>query len=83
MGKPSAKQVPKPKTNTRQDRKRNEKQEAEEMFLKKGQKPGSRPAKAAAVQEEIKTIVLPDRLTIKELADKMKIQPSAISKSIS
>ena len=82
MGKPSAKQAPKPKTNTRQDRKRNEKQEAEEMFLKKGQKPGSRPAKAAAVQEEIKTIVLPDRLTIKELADKMKIQPSAIVKKL-
>ncbi len=83
MGKPSSKQAQKPvKTNTRQDRKRNEKQETEEMFLKKGQKPGARPPKVAEVQEEIKTIVLPDRLTIKELADKMKIQPSAIVKKL-
>ncbi len=83
MGKPSAKQVQKPaKNNTRQDRKRNEKQEAEEMFLKKGQKPGNRPAKPAPVVEEIKTIVLPDTLTIKELADLMKMQPSAIVKKL-
>ncbi|MBR6528217.1 MAG: translation initiation factor IF-2, partial [Lachnospiraceae bacterium] len=83
MGKPSAKQVQKPvKNNTRQDRKRNEKQEAEEMFLKKGQKPGNRPAKPAPVAEEIKTIVLPDTLTIKDLADLMKMQPSAIVKKL-
>ena len=82
MGKPSAKQTQKPKTNSRQDRKRNEKQEAEEMFLKKGQRPGSRQAKTAPAEEEIKTIVLPDTLTIKELADKMKLQPSAIVKKL-
>ena len=81
MGKPSAKQTQKPKTNTRQDRKRNEKQEAEEMLLKKGQRPGARSAKAAP-EEEIKTIILPDTLTIKELADKMKLQPSAIVKKL-
>ncbi len=82
MGKPSAKQTQKPKTNSRQDRKRNEKQEAEEMFLKKGQRPGSRSLKAAPAEEEIKTIILPDTLTIKELADKMKLQPSAIVKKL-
>ncbi len=82
MGKPSAKQTQKPKTNSRQDRKRNEKQEAEEMFLKKGQRPGPRAPKAAAAVEEIKTIILPDTLTIKELADQMKIQPSAIVKKL-
>ena len=82
MGKPSTKQTQKPKTNSRQDRKRNEKQEAEEMFLKKGQRPGNRPAKAAQAEEEIKTIILPDTLTIKELADKMKIQPSTIVKKL-
>ncbi len=39
--------------------------------------------KAAEVQEEqIKVIVLPETLTIKELADKMKIQPSAIIKKL-
>ena len=33
-------------------------------------------------EEEIKVIVLPEVLTIKELADKMKIQPSAIVKKL-
>ncbi|MBO6138031.1 MAG: translation initiation factor IF-2, partial [Lachnospiraceae bacterium] len=33
-------------------------------------------------EEEIKTITLPDKLTIKELADHMKIQPSAIIKKL-
>lgn len=32
--------------------------------------------------EEIKTIVIPETLTIKELADKMKLQPSAIVKKL-
>ena len=32
-------------------------------------------AKQEAPVEEIKTIVLPDTITIKELADKMKLQP--------
>ncbi len=32
--------------------------------------------------EDIKTITLPERLTIKELADKMKLQPSAIVKKL-
>lgn len=34
------------------------------------------------VEETIKTIVIPESLTIKELADKMKIQPSAIVKKL-
>lgn len=33
-------------------------------------------------EEQIKTITLPETLTIKELADKMKIQPSAIVKKL-
>lgn len=33
-------------------------------------------------EEQIKTITLPDTLTIKELADKMKIQPSVIVKKL-
>ena len=32
--------------------------------------------------EEVKTIILPDILTIKELAEKMKLQPSAIVKKL-
>lgn len=42
-----------------------------------------RPEKKAEVKEEpIKVIALPDLLTIKELADKMKIQPSVIIKKL-
>ena len=35
-----------------------------------------------AVEEQIKVITIPESLTIKELADKMKIQPSAIIKKL-
>ena len=38
--------------------------------------------KADAAEEVIKTVVLPDVVTLKELADKMKIQPSAIVKKL-
>lgn len=34
------------------------------------------------VEEQIKVITIPDSLTIKELADKMKLQPSAIIKKL-
>ncbi len=40
------------------------------------------PKKAEAKVEEIKTIVLPETITIKELAEKMKLQPSAIVKKL-
>ncbi|MBR1693495.1 MAG: translation initiation factor IF-2 N-terminal domain-containing protein, partial [Lachnospiraceae bacterium] len=38
--------------------------------------------KAAVVEEVIKVVTLPDKLTIRELAEKMKIQPSAIVKKL-
>ena len=38
--------------------------------------------KEEAKVEEIKTIVIPEVITIKELADKMKLQPSAIVKKL-
>jgi len=42
-----------------------------------------RPEPAAApVEEKIKTITLPDVLTLHELADKMKMQPSALIKKL-
>ncbi len=50
-----------------------------------GKKAGKfiKPEKKVEVQEEqIKVIVVPDSLTIKELADKMKMQPSAIIKKL-
>ncbi|MDD2967943.1 MAG: translation initiation factor IF-2 [Lachnospiraceae bacterium] len=42
-------------------------------------RPEKKPKEA---EEQIKVIVLPEILTIKELADKMKIQPSAIVKKL-
>ena len=62
----------------------------EEMTRGKGGKGGKnvkapvmppQPKKVEKV-EEIKTIVIPEVITIKELADKMKLQPSAIVKKL-
>ena len=39
-------------------------------------------AEPVKVEEKIKTIVLPDHVTLKELADKMKVQASAIIKKL-
>jgi translation initiation factor IF-2 len=43
-------------------------------------KPEKKPVEV--VEEQIKTITIPETLTIKDLADKMKIQPSAIVKKL-
>ncbi len=43
-------------------------------------KPEKKPEEA--VEEQIKVITIPDTLTIKELADKMKLQPSVIIKKL-
>ena len=40
------------------------------------------PKKEEAKVEEIKTIVIPEVITVKELAEKMKLQPSAIVKKL-
>ena len=45
-------------------------------------KPMTKPEKKEKEEETIKQLVLPDTLTIKELADKMKVQPSAIVKKL-
>ncbi len=57
----------------------------EEQENLKGKRAGRfiRPEKKQEEQEEqIKVITLPDSLTIRELADKMKLQPSAIVKKL-
>ncbi len=53
----------------------------DKIGAKKGQK-SAPAAKQAPAEKEIKTLVLPDSLTIKELAEKMKLQPSAIVKKL-
>ena len=58
--------------------------EEEDAILKN--KPGRfiKPEKKATekVEEQIKVITVPDMITIKDLADRMKIQPSAIVKKL-
>ena len=53
-------------------------------FTEKAAPKQNKPAPQPPVEKEdtIKTIILPETLTIKELADKMKIQPSAIVKKL-
>ena len=49
----------------------------------KGVKAPAMPAKPAEPKvEEVKTIIIPEVITIKELAEKMKLQPSAIVKKL-
>ena len=60
--------------------------------VRQGQRPGQRPGQKATTKpparpepkkpEPIKQIILPEVLTIKELADKMKIVPSVIVKKL-
>ena len=45
-------------------------------------KPAPKPAPVEKKEDEIKTIILPETLTIGELAEKMKLQPSAIIKKL-
>ena len=45
-------------------------------------KPQQQPQQPKEDPNEIKTITIPEKMTIKELADKMKLQPSAIIKKL-
>lgn len=60
--------------------------EDDDMAMKNRNKAGRfiKPEKKVEepVEEQIKVITVPDTLTIKDLADKMKIQPSAIIKKL-
>ena len=60
-------------------------EEDNEMMMKNKNKAGRfiKPEKKeAAPEEQIKVITIPETITIKDLADKMKIQPSAIVKKL-
>ncbi len=65
------------------DHKKKDYRHDEEERLPKGKKQMHKPQpKEQKQQEEIKSIVIPEVLTIKELADKMKIVPSVIVKKL-
>ena len=70
----------------KQNRERNvgpKKQERFDYLEKNAVKKKPQAAPAPVVKEEvIKTIILPDTITIKELAEKMKVQASAIVKKL-
>ncbi|MCI9487001.1 MAG: translation initiation factor IF-2 [Lachnospiraceae bacterium] len=80
----------KQKTGSRQNGKYDKKQgdDFEKRLPKRGTKAAAKSGNRGSEQKtkpavpEIKTIVLPEVLTIKELADKMKQQPSAIVKKL-
>ena len=61
------------------NKQQNQKNNAKGKTKSKAPAPVQKPAEK---EEVIKNIILPDSLTIKELADKMKIQPAAIVKKL-
>ena len=80
----------KPDSRRRNDRKKKdrrdeERQERNQPRGKKGRPapaPVQKPKKEEKPEEVIKLIQIPDKLTLRELAEKMKIQPSAIIKKL-
>lgn len=80
LKKESRKQYDGGKQHDRYDKRDKEKEEIirkPEKLKKQVKAPAPAP-----VEDEIKTIILPETLTIKELAEKMKMQPSAIVKKL-
>ncbi len=66
---------------------KNDKYDKKNLDEKEGRLKGGKPAKGAFImpqkpvkekEEEVKLITIPDVITIKELAEKMKVQPSVI-----
>ena len=79
--KPDSRKVDNRKDNKKNDRRKDNESKENLKFV------NSQLAKKAAKKEEkeeetIKQLVLPDSLTIKELADKMEVQPSALVKKL-
>ncbi len=50
--------------------------------IKPVKKPAQKPVQEKKEEDEIKVIVLPEKMTIKELAEKMKMQPSVLVKQL-
>ncbi len=73
-------------SNKKKDYNRDDEREERMPKLNKKQKPAPAPAKPQPKEEkqeeQVKLITIPERLTIQELADKMKIAPSAIVKKL-
>lgn len=64
-------------------KKKDYRRDEEERMPKNNKKPMQKPQpKEQKQEEEIKSIIIPEVLTIKELADKMKVVPSVIVKKL-
>ncbi len=76
------------KANEAHNKKKDYRRDHEDEQMNKGKKKNDKPQmqkpqqKQQKVEEEIKSIVIPEVLTIKELADKMKVVPSVIVKKL-
>lgn len=71
------------KGNKNDKRDKHKEQNNQGKHVKQDNKNNAQPKAAAKEKEEtIKTITIPENLTIKELADKMKVQPAAIVKKL-
>ena len=78
-------QVFNPQNSAQNDRNKNNKNNKNNNFNNNGNKNGKggqNKPQPQPKEEEIKVITIPDYLTIKELADKMKMQASAIIKKL-
>ena len=83
-GKPSQNtQKPSKKQENRNKGKYDKKHEREENFANLEKSNLKKQTKQQAkVEEEIKTLVLPEKISLKDLADMMKMQPTAIIKKL-
>ncbi|MDD5828495.1 MAG: translation initiation factor IF-2 N-terminal domain-containing protein, partial [Lachnospira sp.] len=81
--KPDSRRPDSRKDNKKNDRKKDNESKENLKFVN-GQMNKKQAPKAPEKKEEdtIKQLILPDSLTIKELADKMKVQPSAVVKKL-
>lgn len=68
--------------NKRRDHDKPKRQENYVNLEKKTRKKPQQQPKPKEDENEIKTIVLPEKIVIRDLADKMKVQPSAIVKNL-
>ena len=78
--KPDARKPESRRDNKKNDRRKDEEKENLKFANSQANKKVNKPVEKE--EETIKQLVLPDSLTIKELADKMKVQPSVVVKKL-
>ncbi|MDO5402930.1 MAG: translation initiation factor IF-2, partial [Eubacteriales bacterium] len=82
VSKPDARKPDSRKDNHKNERRRDNDARENTRFTKNQSMKKPAPKPVEKEEDTIKQLVLPDMLTIKELADKMKVQPSAIVKKL-